>query len=59
MERLQRKLAEVETGLSDPELYQSADGGLQSLIRDQTELKEQLDTLEGEWLDMQTELESL
>ena len=65
MERLQRKLGEVEQQLSDPAIYQSRDGhakqeiDLQSLLRDQTELKEQLEAMEGEWLEVSTELESI
>ena len=65
MERLQRKLGEVEQQLSDPAIYQSRDGhekqelGLQSLLRDQMELKEQLEAMEGEWLEVSTELESI
>ena len=65
MERLQRKLAEVEQQLSDPAIYQSRDVhakqevDLQSLLRDQMELKEQLEALEGEWLEVSTELESI
>ena len=65
MERLQRKLGEVEQQLSDPAIYQSRDGhakqevDLQSLLRDQTELKEQLEAMEGEWLEVSAELESI
>jgi len=65
MERIQRKLGEVEQQLSDPALYQSRDGhakqeiDLQSLLRDQVELKEQLEVMEGEWLEVSTELESI
>jgi ATP-binding cassette, subfamily F, member 3 len=65
MERLQRKLGEVEQQLSDPAIYQRRDVqaksevDLQSLLRDQTELKEQLEAIEGEWLEVSTELESI
>ena len=65
MERLQRKLSEVEVQLADPAIYQEpqsqdASGmSLQSLLRDQTELKEQLEELEGEWLEISTDLESV
>jgi ATP-binding cassette subfamily F protein 3 len=65
MERLHRKLGEVELQLSDPAIYQSRDFhekqevDLQSLLRDQTELKEQLEALEGEWLEVSTALESI
>ena len=65
MERLQRKLGEVEQQLSDPTIYQTRHGhakqeiDLQSLLRDQTELKEQLEAMEGEWLEVSAELESI
>jgi ATP-binding cassette subfamily F protein 3 len=65
MERLQRKLAEVEQQLSDPAIYQSRDGhekqelDLQSLLRDQMELKEQLEAMESDWLEVSAELESI
>ena len=65
MERLQRKLAEVEQRLSDPAIYQNGDGhekqqvDLQSMLRDQEELKEQLEAIESEWLNVSTELESI
>ncbi len=57
--RLQRKLAETEEKLSDPAIYADADNpDLQGLIRDQAELKEQLDILENEWLSLSEEIES-
>ena len=65
MERLQRKLAEVEQRLSDPAIYQNGDGhekqqvDLQSMLKDQEELKEQLEAIESEWLNVSTELESI
>jgi ATP-binding cassette subfamily F protein 3 len=65
MERLQRKLREVDQQLSDPSIYQSRSGhekqgiDLQSLLRNQTALKEQLEIVEGEWLEVSTELESI
>jgi ATP-binding cassette, subfamily F, member 3 len=55
----------VEQQLSDPAIYQRRDVqaksevDLQSLLRDQTELKEQLEAIEGEWLEVSTELESI
>jgi len=65
MERLQRKLGEVDQQLSDPAIYQSRSDhekqevDLQSLLRDQTEFKEQLEVMEGEWLEISTKLESI
>ena len=65
MERLQRQLGEVDQQLSDPAIYQSRSDhekqgvDLQSLLRDQTELKEQLEIMEGEWLEISAKLESI
>jgi ATP-binding cassette subfamily F protein 3 len=60
MERLQRKLAEVEVNLSIPETYNLDDGAaLQNSIRDQLELKEQLHDLEEQWLELNAELEGI
>ena len=65
MERLQRKLGEVDQQLSDPAIYQSRSDhekqavDLQSLLRDQTEFKEQLEVMESEWLEISTKLESI
>ena len=58
--RLQRKLSEVEAKLGDPAVYDAADGGnLQSLLREQIELKEQIGSLEEDWLEKSTTLEQL
>ncbi|MDA0979199.1 MAG: ATP-binding cassette domain-containing protein [Proteobacteria bacterium] len=60
MARLHRKLGEVETRLTEPALYETRDHpDLQGLLRDQMELKAQLETMEEEWLALSTELESL
>ena len=60
MARLHRKLGEVETRLTEPTLYETRDHpDLQGLLRDQMELKAQLETMEEEWLALSTELESL
>ncbi len=60
LERLQRKLAEVETGLATPEQY-NGDGGaeLQNLIRDQMELALQIEEIEEQWLSLNAELDLL
>ena len=59
IERLQRKLAEVEAKLADPELYEEYDNlDLHGLLRDQHSLKEELEPLEEEWLELQMQLES-
>ncbi|MCS5572582.1 MAG: ATP-binding cassette domain-containing protein, partial [Pseudomonadales bacterium] len=53
IERLQRKLAEVEAKLADPELYEEYDNpDLHGLLRDQHSLKEELEPLEEEWLEL-------
>ncbi|MDA9680107.1 ATP-binding cassette domain-containing protein, partial [Gammaproteobacteria bacterium] len=65
MERLQRKLGEVGQELSDPAFYQSRSdrekqgANLQLLLRNQTEFKEKLEVMEGEWLEISTKLESI
>jgi ATP-binding cassette subfamily F protein 3 len=59
MLRLQRKLEELDTALTEPALYETHDNpDLQRLLRDQIELKSQLDDLENEWLDITQQLES-
>jgi ATP-binding cassette, subfamily F, member 3 len=64
LERLQRKLAEVDGALAQPEIYQR-DGNdhdsrsLQQLLRDQLSLKEEIEEQESEWLEQSTLLESL
>lgn len=64
MARLHRKLDEVNEQLSDPSFYTGQDNNqdsreLQSLLRDQVSLKEQLEEIESEWLELNEELESL
>ncbi len=60
MERLQRKLLEVEDKLADPDIYEDYDSAdLQRLLRDQLSIKEELNELEETWLETQLELESL
>ena len=58
IERLERKLAEIEHHLASPALYQQhqqqVDPELQSHLRDQLELKSQLAALEDEWLELST-----
>ena len=59
IEQLQRKLAEVEAKLVDPELYEEYNNpDLHGLLRDQHSLKEELEPFEKEWLELQMQLES-
>jgi ATP-binding cassette subfamily F protein 3 len=59
LERLQRKLSEVEDRLADPAIYDDRDNPeLQSLIRDQLSLKEEIEPLEEEWLELSEQLEA-
>lgn len=59
LERLNRKLAEVEASLGDVTLYQQTDSDdLQGLLREQISLKEQVELIEEEWLKLGEELES-
>lgn len=60
LERLHRKLSEVDAGLSDVTLYQDPNAPeLQGLIRDQLSLKEQIGQVEEQWLDLSESLETL
>ena len=60
LERLNRKLGEVEEGLTDSSLYENGGGDdLQSLLRDQLYLKDQIGELEESWLEMSTILEAI
>ena len=60
MARLHRKLDEVNDQLADPDTYNDHENpDLQSLLRDQIELKTQLEEMEAEWLELSEELESL
>ena len=46
--------------MGDPDVYQKDEAlALQDLLRDQQELKNQLEGLENEWLELNSELESL
>ena len=58
IERLHRKLNDIEQRLADPEIYQTNDHPqLQNFLRDQLELKNQLEPLEEEWLTLSEALE--
>ncbi len=60
IERLQRKLEEVEMKLAESTGYdQDQIGNLQSLIRDQTTLKDEIAALEEEWLEKTDALDLL
>ncbi|MDG2071733.1 MAG: ATP-binding cassette domain-containing protein [Pseudomonadales bacterium] len=59
MDRLQRKIQEVETALSDPDIYTREQGSsLQQLLKDQIELKTQINDRETEWLEITQTLEA-
>ncbi len=59
--RLSGKLADVESRLADASLYTEAGQSpdLQSLLREQIGLKDEIDQLENEWLEASESLESL
>ena len=58
LERLQRKLMETETRLADNNLYSdNPSPDLQTLLRDQIDLREQIAELEESWLTTSEELE--
>ncbi len=59
IDHLQRKLSEVETTLSDPEIYQDyKNTDLQRMLRNQLSLKTEIAPLEDEWLNLQMQLDS-
>ena len=58
LDRCHRKLTEVELGLSNVDLYQDSNSGnLQNLLRDQINLKDQIEEIENEWLLMSEQIE--
>ena len=60
LERLHRKLSEVESGLASPDIYKDNENpDLQNLIRDQMALKEQIHAIEGQWLELHGKLETI
>lgn len=60
LERLQRKLNEVETALNQPEMFADHENSeLQSLLRSQMTLTQEIDDLENQWLELQQEAETL
>ncbi len=60
LERLHRKLSEVENSLTSPDIYNGGESpDLQNLIRDQVALKEQIHDIESQWMDLNTTLETL
>lgn len=60
MDRFNRKLAEVEEKLSDPELYKDGSSDeLQPLLRDQISIKQEISKTEEEWLTASERLEGL
>ena len=60
LERLHRKLSEVDTRLASPNIYNDSENtDLQNLIRDQVSLREQIDDIESQWLGLHTALEAI
>jgi len=59
METLQKKLFQVEQSLAKPELYEGAGTELQSLLKEQGALRQELSQLEESWLEKSDELEQL
>ncbi|HAK51427.1 MAG TPA: ABC transporter ATP-binding protein [Gammaproteobacteria bacterium] len=59
LERLSRKLADIETRLSNPDIYTRDQGvSVQQLLKDQLELKSQIEDIETQWLDLSAQLET-
>ena len=60
MDQLQQELSEVETSLSDPELYQdSGKDRLKQRLGQQAELKGRLEEAEAQWLEISETVEGL
>ncbi|NWO05395.1 MAG: ATP-binding cassette domain-containing protein [Alteromonadaceae bacterium] len=60
MDRLQADLAEVEQRLAEPDLYQdSQKNRLKELLGEQASLKQQLETTEGQWLEVSETVEEM
>ncbi len=61
MEKLQTKLDAIESDLADESLYTDSTQKerLQVLLKKQSELRQQLETLEEEWLELSEEYENL
>ena len=60
MERLQADLAGVEQRLAEPALYQDSEKNrLKELLGEQATLKQQLETAEGQWLEVSETVEEM
>lgn len=59
MEKLQETLSKLEEELADPELYSTGGDKLKELLKQQGELRTQLENTEEEWLTKSDELEAL
>jgi ATP-binding cassette subfamily F protein 3 len=55
----QKRLSQVEEKLAQPELYESAGGELQKLLKEQGAIRQELSELEEAWLEKTEELEQL
>jgi ATP-binding cassette subfamily F protein 3 len=60
LEKAQNSLAEVETQLGDPTLYEAANKAkLQPLLKEQGRLKNEVEEVEMEWLDLSEQIEQV
>lgn len=57
MDQVQKKLAQVEESLARPELYEGVSQELQSLLKEQGALRQELEALEESWLSKSHDLE--
>ena len=58
LERLSKKLAEIEAELSNSDIYTREEGAsVQQLLKDQLELKSQIEEIESQWLNLSAQLE--
>jgi ATP-binding cassette, subfamily F, member 3 len=60
MADVQTQLAQLNTALADPALYESGDGDkIAQLTQDQAYAARELDSLESEWLELQAQMEAI
>ena len=59
MERLQQKRAQLEQELADPGLYEGTNSRLQTLLKDQIAVQQEIAGLEEQWLEKSEALEQM
>ncbi|MBQ9274787.1 MAG: ATP-binding cassette domain-containing protein [Succinivibrio sp.] len=57
LEKVQKRLTEIDAQLSDTKLYAGDSGNIEKLLKERSELSTQQEELEAQWLTVQDELE--